>query len=397
MKNCHQPITLRRRCADADAAKPIVSTATGMQIATTLFHTVARRWRAVALSASLMIIGSAQADDHDQGIAEGTDVIPAHLASESLLLDIITANDGRLIAVGGRGHILVSDDQGENWRQVLEVPTRTTLTSAVSAGNRVWAVGHDTTIIASEDNGETWNIQFDDIGGDPLMDIIFDNDGNGIAVGAYGLFMTTEDNGADWQQDIMADLLIRDETVDEQEEAIDEDAELDDSGFLDQSEIADFEDLDVEYHLNSLLRLDNERLVIAAEAGRGYYSDDNGENWRLFRLPYDGSMFGIVSAGQDGCVITFGLRGNVLQTCDIMGEWQLLDSGVNASMFDGTYDGVGSLWLVGANGTLLQRPAGGELRSIKLDTGDDFNGLVFVSERMILIGETGLLSMQPPE
>lgn len=349
-----------------------------------------------------MLAAAAVADDHAlevdfaEGRAEGSQAIPAPLADESLLLDIIPAADGRLLVVGERGHILVSDDQGESWRQILGVPTRTTLTAAVTAGQRTWAVGHDATIIASEDNGETWAIQNEDIGGDPLMDIIFDTDGNGIAVGAYGLFMTSDDNGASWSEDIMADLVMRDEVVESEEDVVDEDVELDDSGFLDQSEIADFEDLDVEYHLNSILRLDAQRLVIAAEAGRGYYSQDNGAAWRLFRLPYDGSMFGIVRGHNDGCVITFGLRGNVLRSCDIMGDWQLLDTGVNASMFDGAYDAAGNLWLVGANSTLLQHASDGGMETITLDSGDDYNGLMFVGGQLVLIGESGLLSMLPP-
>ncbi len=323
-------------------------------------------------------------------MAEGSEVIPARLADKSLLLDIVSVANDRLLAVGERGHVLVSDDQGDSWRQILNVPTRATLTTTTAVGDQVWVAGHDTTIINSQDNGETWSVQFEDIGGDPLMDISFGADGYGMAVGAYGLFMISDDGGENWSQEIMADLVIRDEVIEDQESPADEDSLIDDSGFLNQADMADFEDLDVEYHLNSLLRLGGQRMVIAAEAGRGYYSEDNGQNWRLFRLPYDGSMFGVIRSDNNDCMVTFGLRGNIFRSCDGIDSWQAVDSGVSAGIFDGAYDAAGDLWLIGANGTLLRQPAGGALRPISLDTGDDYNGLLFSGERLILIGESGV-------
>src|SRR5690349_8937389 len=47
---------------------------------------------------------------------------PARLAAKSLLLDVARAGS-RLVAVGDRGHVLLSDDEGGTWRQVI-VPTR---------------------------------------------------------------------------------------------------------------------------------------------------------------------------------------------------------------------------------------------------------------------------------
>jgi len=327
---------------------------------------------------------------------EGEQVIPARLADQSLLLDITEAADDRLLVVGERGHVLVSDDRGENWRQILDVPTRTTLVAVTAQGQRVWAAGHDTTIIASEDNGETWSIQFQDISGDPLMDIAFDSNGDGMAIGAYGIVLLAEDNGQQWTQDFMIDLVLPAEV-----ELGTEQQSADDDGFLDQDAISDFEDLDVEYHLNSLLRLDAQRMVIAAEAGHGYYSDDNGASWQIFRLPYDGSMFGVLPLAaaihptqQSNCLISFGLRGHVLQSCDALSGWEILDSGISASLFDAAYDDSGQLWMVGANGTLLRKSVDGDFELISLDSGDDMNGLLISGDRLIMIGESGVRTLK---
>ena len=51
----------------------------------------------------------------------------APLAPRSLLLDAVKAGD-RIVVVGERGHVLLSDDQGASWRQA-KVPTRATLTA----------------------------------------------------------------------------------------------------------------------------------------------------------------------------------------------------------------------------------------------------------------------------
>ena len=63
-------------------------------------------------------------------------------AEHSMLLDIAAAGE-RLVAVGERGHILVSEERGESWRQV-EVPTTAMLTRVFFFDETLgWAVGHD--------------------------------------------------------------------------------------------------------------------------------------------------------------------------------------------------------------------------------------------------------------
>ena len=76
------------------------------------------------------------------------------LATHSVLLDI-TRSDNFFVAVGERGHVVLSAD-GENWTQAEHVPTRSTLTTVFSLGNRLWAGGHDTVILTSGDGGRTW-------------------------------------------------------------------------------------------------------------------------------------------------------------------------------------------------------------------------------------------------
>ena len=81
-------------------------------------------------------------------------------APSAMLMDVTKAN-GRLVAVGERGHILYSDDNGGTWSQA-DVPVRVTLTAVdFPTARKGWAVGHDGAVLHSEDAGQTWTKQLD--------------------------------------------------------------------------------------------------------------------------------------------------------------------------------------------------------------------------------------------
>ncbi len=134
----------------------------------------------------------------------------------------------RLVAVGERGVIALSDDQGKSWRQAT-VPRSVGLTAAsfVDARNG-WAVGHGGVVLASRDAGENWVRQFDGLqagqlvlkaakascdataqaeaeqmvadGADkPFFDLHFSDAKHGLVVDAYNLAFVTEDGAATWQ------------------------------------------------------------------------------------------------------------------------------------------------------------------------------------------------------
>ena len=61
-----------------------------------------------------------------------------------------------LVAVGERGHVLVSQDGGAAWTQA-EVPTRALLTGVHMHDAKLgWAVGHDEVVLRTQDGGATW-------------------------------------------------------------------------------------------------------------------------------------------------------------------------------------------------------------------------------------------------
>lgn len=350
--------------------------------------------------AALFLPALLQAQDQPQEIQpKPAERVP--MADQSLILDVTRAGE-RYVAVGARGHVLISGN-GKEWEQAESVPVRATLTRVEFVGGRLWAVGHDTTIIHSTDLGRTWDLQHfkplwdGPISEQPLLDVHFFDASRGIALGAYGLIMHTDDAGRNWTITHMADAMTSEaiewqqpEPAEDQTEGTDgEDDPADE--FYDASQDFDRGCYEfMECHLNAILALDDQRVMIAAEGGYGFRSEDGGQSWESFRFPYPGSMFGLVPAS--GGVMAFGLRGHVQMTDDFGDSWRELDTGVNSSLFGAAVDPDGYPVLVGAGATVLTyNPHTGDFQASQDRLGSDYAAVAFSDDgSMILAGEDGL-------
>jgi len=278
--------------------------------------------------------------------------VMAPLASKSLMLDAVVLAD-RLVAVGERGHILISSDDGASWRQV-EVPTRTMLTAVAFIDNQVGiAVGHDSVILRTTDGGATWELVYSAPEEEaPLFDVWFADADNGVAIGAYGSHYLTADGGLTWN----------------------------------------FEPLgDTDWHLHELARADNGKLYLAAEAGYAYRSDDGGENWVELPSPYEGSYFGVLPLDGDA-VLFYGLRGHLFRSDDAGENWEELPTGTVALLTNGIQLADGTIVIVGLGGTVLISTDGGRNFSFHQQAGR--RGISAVVETtdgsVLMVGEFGV-------
>lgn len=270
--------------------------------------TTALVWVAMAIAAT---VRAAQAP-----VTEWSEL--ARLAVHSLFLDA-TRCGSRWIAVGERGHVLVSDD-GESWTQIV-VPTRSLLTTVASTDeHNVWAAGHDAVIIHSTDGGQTWTRQsFAPEEECPLLSLWFENSRHGFAFGAYGFVLETEDGGNTW---------VRREVDPE------------------------------ESHWNGSAGR-GDTIVVAAEFGAVYRSEDRGATWNRIDTPYDGSFFGALCL-RDGTFLVFGLRGTIYRSPDDGRTWEPVESHTTASLNDGVETADGTVILVGLSGCVLTSHDGGQ-------------------------------------
>ncbi|MCH8544729.1 MAG: hypothetical protein LAT61_14290 [Alcanivorax sp.] len=288
----------------------------------------------------------------------------------TIYVDIARAGD-RVVAVGDRGHVIYSDDEGKTWRQG-ETPTRVLLTSVCfSDAQYGWAVGHDAVVLGTRDGGQTWAKQYsdeiivdamddgdddyydddfydDDLYGDdmygdtgpidtsgaPLLSVWCDTPDRAVAVGGYGYLIETTDAGDNWER--LSGRLPDDEG----------------------------------WHLYAIAPLDGEpnTLIIAGERGTLFRSRDRGQEWERLESPYHGTFFGITSS-DPRTLLVHGLQGNVWLSRDRGDSWQRVTSGVRSGVNDGAVLSDGTIVLVGNAGAMLTSRDQGAMLSLRFLSG----------------------------
>ncbi|CBL44677.1 Hypothetical protein HDN1F_10940 [gamma proteobacterium HdN1] len=307
---------------------------------------------------------------------------PAMISSkvtQSLLLDLAVQGES-LAAVGERGHVILSKDNGRSWMQ-SPTPVTIMLTGvAMPDQNNLFVVGHEGLIMHSGDAGKTWEVQYgnpyvpakegaeDDAfgGGDPragapLLDVWFKDANHGFALGAYGALLHTQDGGKSWE---------------------------------DWSDRMDNED---QWHLNALATEDKELLYIVGEKGMIFRSLDGGESWQTLESPYDGSLFGVlVGPGRDE-VMVFGLQGKIYRSTNRGDSWVQVNSPTDNSLMGGTFLDGRNVVLVGNNGVILYSRDGGN--SFDMQQMKDRLSITAIQRnaegRLVMVGQAGVRLASP--
>ncbi len=246
---------------------------------------------------------------------------PRHAYASSEMILAATRAGQRLVAVGDHGVVLLSDDNGRNYRQARAVPTSATLTAvSFSDARNGWVVGHWGVILHTTDGGETWALQRSDTSVDqPLFSVYFTDAEHGVAAGLWSLLLTTADGGHVWKPVVLkpppggkrADRNLFDIFAD---------------------------------HKGSLF--------ISAERGNVLRSDDNGASWSYLNTGYRGS-FWTGCALRDGTLLVAGLRGTVYRSADDGRTWNAVPSGTESSITDIIENG-GQVVAVGLDGIELR-------------------------------------------
>jgi photosystem II stability/assembly factor-like uncharacterized protein len=322
----------------ADLATQQTSTSTGNRLAVMTF--------ALMMAVGAGVLATAQDEPSPEP------AVMARLASRTLALDAV-AVDGALVAVGERGHILISTDGGETWQQ-QDVPTRTALTGVYFHDRNLgWAVGHDSAILRTADGGTTWElVNWAPEDEAPFFDVWFSDADNGVVIGAYGSYFETTDGGTTWS-----------------------------SRWISEDD----------WHLHKIARSGNGRLYIAAEAGSIYRSDDKGVTWVTLPSLYQGSYFGVLPLEGDS-VLLFGLRGHLFRSDDAGESWEEIETGTVAMLTDGQLLGDGTVIITGLGGTVLTSSDGG--RSFTHHQQANRRGISAVVDTadgsLLLVGEFGV-------
>jgi photosystem II stability/assembly factor-like uncharacterized protein len=314
------------------------------------------------------------------------------LADRSLALGIAQVGD-TFVAVGDRGHVLISEDQGRSWVQ-KRTPTRALLTGVWFHDRDLgWVVGHDAVILRTQDGGDTWcRTHFAPELERPLLDVWFADERNGFAVGAYGYLLRSNDGGMSWREEQL-DILEpaatdaapddHDNGGDDEYYDADDDGDWDDDAWLDDDVAADL-------HLNRIILGADGAIYLAAEAGTVFRSNDEGISWIVLDPPYEGSFFDGLAPDDDSLLI-FGLRGNMFRTWDAGATWRRVRLPVDASLFGGARLDDGSIIVVGAAGVMLVSREGDRFRLVQRpDRMALMSAMPAGDGAVIVIGEPGI-------
>ena len=291
----------------------------------------------------------------------------------SVLLGAALAGN-RIVAVGERGVVVLSDDGGRQWTQA-PLATSVTLTAVrfVDA-KRGWVIGHGSIVLATQDGGSRWTRQLDGrraaqivleaarASGDakriaeaerlvadgpdkPLLDLVIDPK-RVLVVGAYGLALASLDGGQSWTSWT---------------------ARLPNPKGL---------------HLYAA-RQRGETLLLAGEQGLVLISQDGGQTFRRVETPYKGSFFAAELIAGSADILLAGLRGNVIRSRDGGANWTPITSPAPVSITATAIDAQGQVLAANQAG-LVMALQGERLVPLNAAPLPPLNGLLVQSAGAIL-------------
>ena len=314
---------------------------------------------------------------------------PAHFTPRALagLFTSVTRAGDRLVAVGERGWIIVSDDNGLTWRQVAS-PTSVTLTHVTFASPEDgWAVGGMGLVLHSGDGGLTWSKQFDGIqaanvalaaaqadikqsgsndtttanlqsaqamkgGGpsEPFLAVYALSPSNVMIAGAFGMAFSSPDGGASWQS------------------------------------LADFLPNPNGLHIYQIAQ-DGVDFAVAGEQGLLLYGPP-GKPLATITTPFQGTFFGEVFAPDHSWTV-FGLQGTILRSPDRGLHWTAITTGASVGIDCGIVLKNGDLLLGDIAGQLLDSHDNGQSYTVS-NVDEPVVGLAQASDgAVILVGPNG--------
>lgn len=301
----------------------------------------------------------------------------------------VTRAGDRLVAVGIRGLLLVSDDGGKQWSQVPLPVSSDLLDVQFPTAKEGWVVGHDGVVLHTRDAGNIWEKQLDgriakklltehfealvkggnteaqrhlkdtqinyEGGADQaLLGVWFRDPLNGFVCGSFGTLLATHDGGATWESWV--------ENVESS----------------------------MPLHFYAI-RGTKQGIMLASEKGIVFRLDQNEKRFQAMQTGYTGTFFSLLEAGDT--VFALGLRGTAYRLKNASGaSWEKIDTGVTTTISASTLMPDGEALLVTMTGQMASsRDSGEHFKSIPVKQPMAFAGVAAAGPaNVVVVGGAGV-------
>lgn len=310
----------------------------------------------------------------------------------STQMSAVTRAGERLVAVGIRGLVLVSDDGGKQWTQA-SVPVASDLLAVnFPTAKDGWVVGHDGVVLHTRDGGNTWEKQLDGRIAQKLLTAHFQSlvaSGNaeaqrylqdtqlnyesgpeqallgvwfrdalhGFVCGSFGTLLATSDGGLTWESWV------------ENVEGVEGNIPL---------------------HLYAISGT-RKGVMMASEKGIVFRLDEDRKRFVAMHTGYAGTLFGLLETGD--AVLAVGLRGTAYR---LKGEdanrWENVATGATRAITAGTSLPDGQALLVTVSGQILSTRDGGEhFQMIPVTRPMSYAGVAAAGQgSVVVVGNNGV-------
>lgn len=303
----------------------------------------------------------------------------------SPMLAVASAGE-RLVSVGLRGAILVSDDQGRSWSQA-QVPVSVDLVAVAFANaTQGWAVGHGGVVLHSDDAGATWQKQLDGLQASklaidfytanagqvedsagyldkeqrlavdretqPFLDVYFADELHGYVVGTFNRIFATRDGGRSWSPQMHL-------TNNPQE-----------------------------WHFYSVTGR-NGQLYLSGEQGHVWRRDAQSERFVSIDTPYNGTLFGVTATEDE--IYAYGMRGSFFRSADKGQSWSRITLPLGSNLMRVLPLGAQRLLVVAQSGEAMLSDDGAKtFKPLRLSQPMPYYGAALLGDnRLALAGALG--------
>jgi len=257
------------------------------------------------------------------------------------------------IAVGDSGVVLITENGGDNWRQVLLGTKETFQDAYISNNGKAIVVGNNSTIYKSNDLFITVLKQF--VNGDySLFKVAFVNSQKGYIVGSKGLVLSTNDGGNTWIKEavntnkLLYDIIFTNQT----------------NGFVcgwkgtlfrtsDGGSTWELTEKFTDKYLKDIDFYDDELGIVVGGGDEVFITDDGGDSWNSVEVKQRGGVQSVKFVTSK-LIIMPGNRGELIISQDGGDNWSLLDTKTYMN-FTGIFKtSNGNIYITAVNGKILR-------------------------------------------